>query len=196
MVGRVVVGAGLLLGGAVLIDTGWWLGQPDLQRSGNAAVVLAGVGLAFLPAALGARSRPGRILYWAGTALASLVDVPAVIDPSDLRLGSVLGLPAMLLLSTGLVLLWREQRSPALLAAAVWFAIQLPVNLALFIGPTGRPSFVLQTIGVAAALTVAVLASSAHRRTAPTLARWSSGVAPVRRGAGRSVDPRRPRQDR
>jgi hypothetical protein len=81
--------------------------------------------------------------------------VPALLDPADLRAGRALGFPAMLLLSTGLLLLWRSHREPALLIAALWFVVQLPPNVLLFIVPDGRPSFVLQVIGVAGALAVA-----------------------------------------
>lgn len=142
--------------GAALVDLGYRVGQPALERTGNGVMILAGIGLAFLPAALGGRSTTaGRRCYWAGLALASLVDVPALLDPTDLRAGRALGFPAMLLLSTGLFLLWRGRREPALLVAALWFFVQLPPNVPLFIIPDGRPSFVLQVAGWAAALAVA-----------------------------------------
>lgn len=155
MTRKVIVGAGLLIGGAVLVDVGFFLGVPALERVGNVALILSGVGLLFLPAALGPTPRLGRVLYWSGIVLASLVDVPAVLDPTDLRAGRLLGFPAMLLLSVGLVLLWRRTRIAALLVAAAWFFIQLVPNVMLFIIPNERPSFVLQVTGVAIALGVA-----------------------------------------
>jgi hypothetical protein len=151
----VVAGAVALFVGAALVDLGYRVAQPALERAGNGVMILAAIGLAFLPAALGATSAAGRRFYWAGLALASLVDVPALFDPTDLRAGRTLGFPAMLLLSTGLFLLWRRRREPALLAAALWFFVQLPPNVLLFIIPDGRPSFVLQVIGCAGALAVA-----------------------------------------
>lgn len=152
MARKVIVGAGLLIGGAVLVDVGFVVGEPTLERIGNIALVLAGIGLVFLPAALGPTPRLGRILYWSGIVLASLVDVPAVLDPSDLRAGRLLGFPAMVLLSVGLVLLWRQTRITTLLVGAAWFFVQLVPNVLLFIIPNERPSFVLQVTGVAVAL--------------------------------------------
>ena len=160
---NVMRGAVLLTAGAVLVDLGFWVDQPLLERVGNVAMILAGLGLAFLPAALGRTSRGGRICYWAGLALASLVDVPAVLDPSDLRAGRALGFPAMLLLSIGLVLMWRSARHRSLLVAASWFFVQLGPNVALFIIPNERPSFALQVAGVAVALAVAARRASGEQ---------------------------------
>jgi hypothetical protein len=152
---RVLAGAVALVGGAALVDVGFRLGLPAVERAGNAAMILASLGLAFLPKALGATPRVGRRLYWAGLALATVVDVPALIDPADLRAGRVLGFPAMLLMTVGLIVLWRRVREPALLVAALWFFVQLPPNVFLFIIPDQRPSFVLQVTGCAVALAVA-----------------------------------------
>jgi hypothetical protein len=161
---NVIVGSVLLAGGAALVDVGFWTDHPALEQAGNLAMILAGVGLMFLPAALGTTPKLGRVLYWSGIALASLVDVPAVLDPADLRAGRVLGFPAMLLLSTGLVLLWRRTRITALLVAAVWFFIQITPNVLLFIIPNQRPSFVLQVIGVAIALSAAAVGAGTRPR--------------------------------
>jgi hypothetical protein len=155
MVRRVVLGSVLLMGGAAMVDAGFASGVPLLEQVGNAAMLTAGAGLAFLPFALGRSTRPGRLLYWAGLALASLVDVPAIVDPANLEAGRALGVPAMLLLSAGYLLLWRARRSPALLVAGLWFFVQFGPNLALFILPAGRPSFALQVVGIAIATVVA-----------------------------------------
>jgi hypothetical protein len=163
----VVAGAALLVTGAALVDIGFRIGAPALEQVGNAAMVLAGAGLAYLPGALGLRAGAGRWLYWAGTALASLVDVPAVLDPGDLRAGRALGFPAMILLSAGLVLMWRRTREPFLLAAAAWFVVQLGPNVAFFIVPEGRPSFLLQVSGVAAAVAAAGWCQRSRIATTP-----------------------------
>lgn len=175
MTRKVIVGAGLLIGGAVLVDVGFVAGAPALERIGNVALILSGVGLLFLPAALGPTPRLGRALYRSGIVLASLVDVPAVLDPSDLRAGRLLGFPAMLLLSVGLILLWRRTRITALLVAAAWFYIQLVPNVMLFIIPNQRPSFVLQVAGVAIALGVAVTQqpTSAGQKRSPHRRAWA-----------------------
>jgi hypothetical protein len=174
MVRRVLIGSALLAGGAVLVDVGFATGAPQLERVGNAAMVLAGIGLAFLPLALARSTRTGRLLYWTGLALASLIDVPAVVDPSDLGAGKLLGVPAMLLLSAGFLLLWRAQRIPALLVGALWFAVQFGPNLALFILPTGRPSFVLQVVGAAAATASAAVAAARAQRSGSAVTRDTS----------------------
>jgi hypothetical protein len=160
---KVIAGAVTLAAGAALVDLGFRAGQPTLERAGNAAMILAGIGLAFLPRALGATPATGRRLYWAGLALASLVDVPALFDPTDLRAGRALGFPAMLLMSAGLLLLWRRHREPALLVAALWFFVQLVPNVLVFIIPDGRPSFALQVLGCAAALAVAATRAQRSR---------------------------------
>lgn len=167
---RVMFGAILLLGGAVLVDLGFWVDQPLLERLGNVVMIVAAAGLAWLPAALGTTSRPGRICYLAGLALATLVDIPAVFDPTDLRAGRALGFPAMLLLSAGLVLLWRHARHSSLLVAAAWFFVQLGPNVALFIVPNERPSFALQVGGVAIALAVTARRASAKQAPGSAMA--------------------------
>ena len=162
----VVAGAVLLAAGAAAVDIGFLTGRPALERLGNLALVGTAPLLAFLPPALGVCSRAARSLYWAGTALASVVDIPAVLDPTDLRAGRLLGVPAMVLMSVGLWLMWRERRSPALLAGAIWFVVQLAPNALLFIGPYGRPSFVLQVIGLAVAFVAAARSRTPVPRTA------------------------------
>jgi hypothetical protein len=166
----VVTGASALMIGAALVDIGFRIGAVHVERAGNAVMVVAGLGLAALPRALGTRGRTGPWLYWTGTALASLVDIPAMIDPADLRAGRVLGFPAMILLSAGLVMIWRRTRRTELLAAAAWFFVQLAPNVTLFIIPYQRPSFLLQVTGVAVALTVAAVRhpSAAADRTTST----------------------------
>ena len=47
-----------------------------------------------------------------------------------------------------------------LLLAGTWFLLQLPVHLAAFIAPTGKPSFVLLAGGIGAAIAAVGLSRS------------------------------------
>jgi hypothetical protein len=95
----------------------------------------------------------------AGVVTAALIDVPSILDPGDTSLGRILGLPALVMVSAGLLFMRRTARfEPAasvsavlrrlLLAAGLWFFVQLPINVALVIRPTGEPSFLLLAGGV------------------------------------------------
>ena len=59
---RVLAGAVALICGAALVDFGFRFDLTALERVGNAAMILAGVGLAYLPRALGPTPRAGRLL--------------------------------------------------------------------------------------------------------------------------------------
>jgi hypothetical protein len=168
MPAKVIAGAATLVAGAAVVDLGYAAGQPALEQVGNALAALGGIGLAFLPRALGVTSGAGRWVFWAGLALASLVDLPAVLDPTDLRAGRALGFPAMILLSAGLVLLWRRAREPFLLVAAAWFFVQFVPNVAFFIVPNARPSFILQVTGSVVPMAVAAWRWRQRSRIATT----------------------------
>ena len=86
----------------------------------------------------------------------------------------------MLLLTAGFVLLWRARRIPALLLGAAWFFVQFGPNLALFILPTGRPSFLLQVVGVAVAAVAAAIAAARDQRSGSAVTREMSAPSPRR----------------
>jgi hypothetical protein len=88
-----------------------------------------------------------------GICLASIVDVPAILDPNDLEAGGAIGPIGLLLHSTGF-LAWfvairhtgrlAGWRLYTFLAAGLWFPMTFPtVQLPLFVIPNGRPSFIL-----------------------------------------------------
>ena len=88
-----------------------------------------------------------------GICLVSIVDLPAILDPTNLEVGGALGPVGLLLLSIGF-LAWfvairragslAGWRSYIFLAAGLWFPLTFPtVQLPLFVIPTGKPSFIL-----------------------------------------------------
>jgi hypothetical protein len=156
-----MIGGALLTVGAILIDLGWFVDLPAIASLGNALAAISGLGLLFLPIGLRASRLGGtRILTTVGTAslvigicLASIVDVPAILDPTDLEAGGAIGPIGLLLLSIGF-LAWFvairhagrlvSWRLYTFLAAGLWFPLTFPtVQLPLFVIPNGRPSFVL-----------------------------------------------------
>jgi hypothetical protein len=156
-----MIGGALLTVGAILIDLGWFVDLPTIVSLGNAFAAISGLGLLFLPIGLRASRLGGTgILATAGTVslvigicLASIVDVPAMLDPTDLEAGGVLGPFGLLLLSIGFLAWFVAIRSAgglagwrpyAFLAAGLWFPVTFPtVQLPLFVIPNGRPSFIL-----------------------------------------------------
>jgi len=156
-----IVGGALLAMGAILIDLGWSIDRPALGSLGNALSAAAGLGLLFLPFGLrasgvggtGPLANAGTAALAIGICLASIVDVPAIMDPTTLEAGGAIGPIGLLLLSigflcwfivirrTGGLLGWRQY---IFLAAGLWFPLTFPaVQLPLFVIPNGRPSFVL-----------------------------------------------------
>ena len=148
--------------GAILIDLGWFVDRPALGSLGNALSAAAGLGLLFLPFGLRASRVGGTgLLATAGTAalaigicLASIVDVPAILDPTALEAGGAMGPIGLLLLSIGFLCVvhcdptyrrscWAGDCT-LFLAAGLWFPLTFPtVQLPLFVIPNGRPSFIL-----------------------------------------------------
>jgi hypothetical protein len=156
-----MLGGALLTVGAILIDLGWFVDLPAISSLGNALSAISGLGLLFLPIGLRASGLGGTgILATAGTAslvigisLASIADLPAILDPRDLDAGGALGPIGLLLLSIGF-LAWfvairrtgglTSWRLHIFLAASLWFPLTFPtVQLPLFVIPNGRPSFIL-----------------------------------------------------
>jgi hypothetical protein len=156
-----MIGGALLTVGAILIDLGWFVDLPAIASLGNALAAISGLGLLFLPFGLRASGLGGTgLLATVGTAslvigicLASIVDVPAILDPTDLEAGGALGPIGLLLLSIGF-LSWfvtirragglAGWRLYTFLAAGLWFPLTFPtVQLPLFVIPNGRPSFIL-----------------------------------------------------
>ena len=156
-----MIGGALLTVGAILIDLGWFVDLPTIASLGNALAAISGLGLLFLPFGLRASGLGDTgILATVGTAslvigicLASIVDVPAILDPTDLEAGGALGPIGLLLLSIGF-LSWfvtirragglAGWRLYTFLAAGLWFPLTFPtVQLPLFVIPNGRPSFIL-----------------------------------------------------
>jgi hypothetical protein len=156
-----MIGGALLTSGAILVDLGWFVDIPAIASLGNALSAISGLGLIFLPFGLRASGLGGTgILATVGAAslvigicLASIVDVPAVLDPTDLEAGGALGPIGLLLLSIGF-LAWfvairragglAGWRLYTFLAAGLWFPVTFPtVQLPLFVIPNGRPSFIL-----------------------------------------------------
>lgn len=156
-----MIGAAVLVLGAALVDLGSFTSLPAIGSLGNALSAAAGLGLLFLPVGLrasrlggtGALANVGAASLALGVCLASLADVPAILDPTDLEAGGVLGPPGLVLISVGF-LAWfaaiRQTRSLGgwrkylFLLAGLWFPLTFPtVQLPLFVIPNGSPSFVL-----------------------------------------------------
>jgi hypothetical protein len=156
-----MIGGTLLTVGAILIDLGSFVDLPAIASLGNALAAISGAGLLFLPIGLRASRLGGTgILATVGTAslvvgicLASIVDVPAILDPTDLEAGGAIGPIGLLLLSIGFLAWFAAIRRAGgltgwrlytYLAASLWFPLTFPtVQLPLFVIPNGRPSFVL-----------------------------------------------------
>lgn len=156
-----MVGGAALTVGAILVDFGWIVDVPAIASLGNALSAGAGLGLLFLPIGLlasrlggtGAITNAGTAALVIGICLVSLVDIPAILDPTDLRAGGALGPIGLLLLSAGF-LSWfvairradtvRGWRRYLFLISGLWFPLTFPaVQLPLFVIPAGRPSFIL-----------------------------------------------------
>ena len=108
-----MVGSAVRVVGAILTNFGSFVGLPAIGSLGNALSAGSGLGLHFLPIGLRA-SRVGDTRALAnmataalliGICLASLADIPAILDPTDLEAGGVLGSIGLVLLSARF-LLW------------------------------------------------------------------------------------------
>lgn len=158
---RAIIGGAVLIIGAALLDAGRLTGQPLLGSLGNLLSALAGLGLAYLPLGLRATGvlpgsllfRIGTVCWGVGTAIVSLVDLPAVVDPSNTVAGTAFGPAGLVLLSLGF-LFWfgaiqrgqslRGWRKWLFLLAGVWFFLSFPtIQLPLFVIPGGSPLFAL-----------------------------------------------------
>lgn len=156
-----MVGGAILVAGATLVDLGAFAGLPVLGTLGNALSAVSGLGLLFLPIALlasrvGGRGKlpnAGAAFLAIGICLVSLVDVPAILDPTDLDAGGALGPVGLVLLSVGFLSWYLAVRRAGVLGgwrkyifllAGLWFFLTFPtVQLPLFVAPHGRPSFIL-----------------------------------------------------
>lgn len=156
-----MVGGGMLIVGSALVDVAALADLTTLGALGNALSAGAGLGLLFLPAGLlasgvggkGVLAKAGAVCLVIGLFFASLADVPAVFDPSDLEAGGALGPVGLVLLSAGFLAWFVAIRRSSILSgwrryiflvAGLWFFVTFPtVQLPLFVIPTGRPSFVL-----------------------------------------------------
>ncbi|MGH3147852.1 MAG: hypothetical protein ACRDTR_18840 [Rubrobacter sp.] len=156
-----MVGGGTLMVGATLADLSSLTGLPSLGSVGFALSAGAGLGLLFLPVGLwasgvgggGVLARAGAVCLLIGLCLVSLVDIPAIFDPSDLEAGGALGPVGLVILSVGFLAWFAAIRRAGILfgwrryiflAAGLWFFVTFPtVQLPLFVIPNGRPSFVL-----------------------------------------------------
>lgn len=160
--GALTTGGGAALTvGATLVDLGAFADLPVLGSLGNALSAGAGLGLLFLPLGLRAsRVGGGGVLANAsaaclviGICLVSLVDVPAILDPTDLEAGGALGPVGLVLLSVGFLAWFVAIRRAGVLSgwrryiflvAGLWFFLTFPtIQLPLFVIPNGRPSFIL-----------------------------------------------------
>jgi len=156
-----MIGGALLTAGAILIDLGWFADVLAIASLGNALAAISGLGLLFLPIGLrvshlggtGILATMGAASLVIGICLASIVDVPAILDPTDLEAGGAMGPIGLLLLSSGF-LAWFLAISRAgnltgwrlytFLAAGLWFPLTFPtIQLPLFVVPNGKPSFIL-----------------------------------------------------
>jgi hypothetical protein len=104
-----LIGGALLTIGAILIDLGWFVDLPAIASLGNALSAISGLGLLFLPIGLrasriggtGVLATAGTVSLVIGICLASIVDLPAILDPTDLEAGGAMGPIGLLLLSIG-----------------------------------------------------------------------------------------------
>ena len=156
-----MVGGAVLTVGATLTDLGSFIDLPAIGSLGNALSAAAGLGLVFLSLGLrasrlggtGALANAATASLVIGICLASIADIPAILDPTDLEAGSALGPVGLVLLSAGFLLWfvairqtrvlggWRQY---LFLVAGLWFPLTFPtIQLPLFVVPNGRPSFLL-----------------------------------------------------
>jgi lysylphosphatidylglycerol synthetase-like protein (DUF2156 family) len=155
-----ILGGGLLIVGATLLDTGRLTGQPQLETFGNLVAALAGLISIGLPLGLRAVGiLPRSVLALAGTVawgfgIAShiLVDLVAVVAPANSELSAVLDPLGLLLLSLGFlawfVAIKRQQslygwRKWLFLLAGLWFLTFPTIQLPFFIIPGGSPLMLL-----------------------------------------------------
>jgi hypothetical protein len=155
-----VAGGLLLIVHAVLIDVGHSSGPLLLASIGNGLSIIAGGFLIGLPLGLhrsgivrGPFAWAGTICWGIGMAIVSLVDVPSIVDPTDMNAGGAFGPIGLVLLSLGF-LCWfvAIQRVGSLrgwpkwifLLAGLWFFLTFPtIQLPLFVFPQGKPLFIL-----------------------------------------------------
>jgi hypothetical protein len=156
-----IIGCGILIAGATISDLSYAAGNMPLAALGNALSVPAGLLLICLPLGLFAAgilprtvtSWVGTVCWGIGTAIVSLVDVPAIFNPTDLSAGGAFGPIGLVLISVGF-LAWfvAIQRTRSLqgwqkwlfLLAGLWFVLSFPtIQLPLFVIPNGRPLFLL-----------------------------------------------------
>jgi hypothetical protein len=155
-----MIGGGALLVGAGLLDTGRLTGQPLLESGGNLLMALAGIALLGLPLGLrAARILPrtalalaGTIAWGLGTALHTVADLPAIVNPRNTALSDAVAMPGLVLFSLGF-LAWftaiRRQRSLSgwrkwlFLLAGLWIISVPAIQLPFFIIPSGSPLMLL-----------------------------------------------------
>ena len=155
-----IIGGGVLIVGAALLDTGRLTGQSLLEALGNLLMALAGLASIGLPLGLratgilprSALALGGTIAWGLGTALHSLADLPAVVDPANTALSEGVALPGLVLLSLGF-LAWfatiQQQQSLngwrkwLFLLAGLWFVTLPAIQLPFFIIPSGSPLLLL-----------------------------------------------------
>jgi hypothetical protein len=101
-----MVGGTLLTTGAILVGLGWYVGLPAPASVGNALSVFSGFGLLCLSFGLRARrlgdcgviTIVGTGSLVIGMCLVSIVDLPAILGPTNLEVGGALGPVGLLLL--------------------------------------------------------------------------------------------------
>lgn len=156
-----IVGAVSLVLGAIHTDFGSYADLPAIGSLGSVLSAAAGLGLVFLPIGLrairlsgtGALANAGTALLAIGICLASIADVPTILDPKDLESDGAFGPIGFVLISAGFLLWfvvilrtgalagWRQY---LFLATGLGFPLTIPtVQLPLFVVPNGRPSFLL-----------------------------------------------------
>jgi hypothetical protein len=138
-----MVGGAALTVGAALVDLGVFADLPVPASLGTALSAGAGLGLLSLPVGLRASRVGGRgVLASAGAAclaigicLVSLVDVPAILDPTDFEAGGALGPVGLVLLSVGFLAWFVAIRRAGVLGgwrrhiflvAGLWFFLTFP----------------------------------------------------------------------
>lgn len=155
-----MIGGGMLLVGAGLLDAGRLTGQPLLESLGNLLMALAGIASIGLPLGLRAASivprtalaLAGTIAWGLGTALHSLADLPGIVDPANTALSDAVAMPGLVLLSIGFLAWFAAiQRQGSLrgwgkwlfLLAGLWIISVPAIQLPFFIIPSGSPLMLL-----------------------------------------------------
>lgn len=154
-------GGAVLTAGALLVEFGNFADLSFLMSAGNALSAGAGLALLFLPIGLlasgvggrGTLPKAGVVCLAIGISIVSLVDVPTILDPSNVEAGGAFGPVGLVLLSAGFLAWFAAIRRVRILggwrkyiflAAGLWFFVTFPaIQLPLFVIPTGRPSFAL-----------------------------------------------------